>query len=85
MKLFNNLSLVLRSSITALEEKVQDPERMLHQLIIDMEEELDRVRCSVAEAVADEIQMRKRSQREGADADRRIPAAGNRARPGYRF
>jgi len=54
----------MRSSLTALKEKVEDPERMLHQLIIDMEEELDRIRCSVAEAVADEIQMKKRTQRE---------------------
>jgi phage shock protein A len=63
MKLIHNLSLILRSSITALEEKVQDPERLLHQLIIDMEEELDRVRASVAGAIADEIQLRKSWER----------------------
>ena len=49
--------------VTSLEEKVQDPERMLHQLIIDMEEELERVRANVAGAIADEIQMRKSAQR----------------------
>lgn len=37
---------------------------MLHQLIIDMQQELDRVRACVAEAIADEIQMRKRNARE---------------------
>jgi len=58
----------MRSSITSLREAVEDPERMLHQLIIDMENELDSVRRSVAEAVADEIQMRKKSERERADA-----------------
>jgi phage shock protein A len=41
---------------------------MLHQLIIDMECELDRVRASVAEAVADEIQMKKRMERERLEA-----------------
>ena len=46
----------MRSSVTTLREKIEDPERMLHQLIIDMEEELDRVRASVAEVVAYEIQ-----------------------------
>ncbi len=40
---------------------------MLHQLIIDMQEELDRVRCCVAEAVADEIQMKKRCRRERSE------------------
>lgn len=69
MKWLSNFSLVMRSSVTALKEKIEDPERMLHQLIIDMQEELERVRASVAEAVADEIQMRKRAERERAEAE----------------
>lgn len=68
MAWISNFSLVMRSSLTALREKVEDPERMLHQLIIDMEEELDRIRCAVAEAVADEIQMKKRAERERESA-----------------
>lgn len=63
MAIMKNLSLILRSSVTALEEKIQDPGRVLQQLIIDMEEELDRVRSSVAGAIADEIQLRKSHQR----------------------
>lgn len=69
MQWLNQFSLVMRSSMTTLREKIEDPERMLHQLVIDMEEELDRVRSSVAEAVADEIQLRKRAERERQDAD----------------
>jgi phage shock protein A len=69
MKWINQFSLVMRSSVTSLKEMVEDPERMLHQLLIDMEEELDRVRASVAEAIADEIQLRKRSQREQQDVE----------------
>lgn len=68
MQWLNQFSLVMRSSMTTLREKIEDPERMLHQLLIDMEEELDRVRGSVAEAVADEIQLRRRAQREHDDA-----------------
>lgn len=68
MKWINQFSLVMRSSISSLKEKIEDPERMLHQLIIDMETELDRVRQSVAEAVADEILMRKRAERESSEA-----------------
>lgn len=70
MKWLSNFSLVMRSNLTTLREKVEDPERMLHQLIIDMEEELERVRCSVAEAVADEIQMKRRCERERSDAEK---------------
>ena len=68
MKWLTQFSLVMRSSMTSLREKIEDPEQMLHQLIIDMEEELDRVRSSVAMAVADEIQIRNRSEREAAEA-----------------
>lgn len=64
MKWLHQFSLVMRSNVTSLRESMEDPERMLHQLLIDMEEELDRVRGSVADAIADEIQLRKRAQRE---------------------
>lgn len=66
MKWLNEFSLIMRSSVTTLREKVEDPERMLHQLLIDMEDELDQVRGSVADAIADEIGLRKRSERESA-------------------
>lgn len=70
MKWLSQFSLIMRSSVTALREKMEDPERMLHQLIVDMEQELDRVRSSVAEAIADEIQMRKRIERERSESVR---------------
>ena len=57
MSWFEGFTLIMRSSITTLREKIEDPERMLHQLIVDMEEELDRVRGAVAAAIADEIQL----------------------------
>lgn len=69
MTWLSQFSLVMRSSLTSLREKIEDPERMLHQLLIDMEEELDRVRASVAEALADEIQMRHRVEREEKDVE----------------
>lgn len=59
MAWLESFTFVMRSSITALREKVEDPERMLHQLICDMEEELAAVRASVAETIADEIQLSK--------------------------
>ena len=64
MNWLKSFSLVMRSSITTLREKVEDPERMLHQLIIDMEEELERVRAAVAGAIADEIQLGAKCRKE---------------------
>ena len=67
MKWLSQFSLVMRSNITSLCEQVENPERMLHQLIIDMEEELATAKKSVAEAIADEIMMRKTVERESSE------------------
>ena len=82
MNWLSQFSLVMRSNVTTLREKIEDPERMLHQLLIDMEEELDHVRSSVAEAIADEIQLRKRYEREQADAEIWSKRAGDAVRRG---
>ncbi len=68
MKWLNSFGMIMRTGIAVLEEKVQNPERMLHQLVIDMEEELERIRVSVAGAIADEIQLRRKTQRAGEEA-----------------
>jgi phage shock protein A len=57
MSWLNTFSFVMRANITTLRDRFSDPERMLHQLLIDMEGELDRVRGSVAAAIADQIQL----------------------------
>jgi phage shock protein A len=74
MSWLNTFSFVMRANVTTLREKFSDPERMLHQLIIDMEEELGRVRTSVAGAIADQIQLErkvKKTQEEVAHWDDR--------------
>ena len=45
------------TNVGVFPEAFEDPQRMLHQLIIDMEEELDRVRKTVAETIADADQL----------------------------
>ncbi len=75
MQWLNQFSLIMRSSVTSLREMVEDPERMLTQLIIDMGNELDEVRQSVASAVADEIQMRKRAEAMRTEADQWLQRA----------
>lgn len=67
MKWLDNFTFVMKSSITTLREKIEDPERMLHQLICDMEEELVMVREAVAAAIADEIQLSKQVDKAKGD------------------
>jgi len=75
MSWMERFSLVMRSNISFLREKIEDPERLLHQLLIDMEEELHVVRKSVAEAIADEILLRKRAMQARADVDQWLERA----------
>ena len=60
MKWFSDFNLVIRSNLTTLREKFEHPERVIHQLVIDMEEELEHLRENVAETIADEILLAKR-------------------------
>ncbi len=77
MKWFENFTLVMKSNITALRETIEDPERMLHQLILDMEEELQTVRESVASAVADEIQLSKQVEKARGESETWLARATN--------
>jgi len=69
MKWLDSFTFVMKSSITTLREKIEDPERMLHQLICDMEEELLTVREAVAAAIADEIQLSKQVDKAKKDME----------------
>jgi phage shock protein A len=82
MAWFDSFTLVMRSSVTALREKVENPERMIHQLIVDMEEELETVRAHVAEAIADEIQMGRRVDKAREEADQWMDRASRALKRG---
>jgi phage shock protein A len=69
MSWVTNFSLVIRSSITSLCERFENPELMLNQLVIDMEEELERVRANVAGVIADEIQLGRQVDQASAEMD----------------
>ena len=69
MSWLTTFSLVIRSNINALLENFENPERVLNQLIIDMEEELVRVRANVAGVIADEIQLGRQVDKARAEAE----------------
>lgn len=75
MSWMERFTLVIRSNWTSISERFENPERMIHQLLIDMEEELEGVRRSVAEALADEIQLRKRIEAARQEADQWLERA----------
>ncbi len=69
MKWLDTFTLIMRSQITTIREKIEDPERMIHQLILDMEEELEIARERIAGAIADEIQLGKEVEKLRTEAD----------------
>lgn len=65
MGLFDRLFRVIRATINDFLGKAEDPEKMLQQIVVDMEEDLIRMRQSVAQAIA----TQKRTERQAAQSE----------------
>ncbi|HPG91155.1 MAG TPA: PspA/IM30 family protein, partial [Rectinema sp.] len=59
MGMFDRLKTVISSNINALISKAEDPEKMLNQMIIDMNEQLIESKKAVAMAIADEKRLER--------------------------
>jgi phage shock protein A len=60
MSLLERVSTLLRANLNDLVEKAEDPERMLKQIVLDMENQLIQVKTQVAIAIADEHLLEKK-------------------------
>jgi len=60
MALLERVSTLLRANLNDLIEKAEDPERMLKQIVLDMENQLMQVKTQVAIAIADEHLLAKK-------------------------
>lgn len=67
--LFKRISDVIAANLNDLVDRVEDPERMIKQLIREMEENISSAREGVIDAVASEKQLAKEldSQRQQAE------------------
>ena len=75
MALLERVSTLLRANINDLIEKAEDPERLLKQLVLDMENQLMQVKTQVAIAIADEhLLERKKKENEQQSAEWRRKA-----------
>lgn len=54
MGIFKRISLIIRSNINALIEKAEDPEKMLEQIIADMNENMREIKLQIARSMKDE-------------------------------
>jgi len=60
MSLLDRVSTLLRANLNDLVEKAEDPERMLKQIVLDMENQLMQVKTQVAIAIADQHLLEKK-------------------------
>src|ERR1035441_4650395 len=75
MSLLDRVSTLLRANLNDLVEKAEDPERMLKQIVLDMENQLLQVKTQVAIAIADQhLLEKKRAEHEHEAADWRRKA-----------
>src|SRR2546425_5561823 len=57
MGIFDRLSTLIRSNISDLIARAEDPEKMLNQLIVEMRSQLAKAKQQVAGAIADEKRL----------------------------
>ena len=58
MRILQRLNLLMKGQFSALLDRVEDPERSLHQIVLDMDEELDAAKRAVARAMANEDRLK---------------------------
>jgi phage shock protein A len=75
MSLLDRVSTLLRANLNDLVEKAEDPEKMLKQVVVDMENQLLQVKTQVAIAIADEhLLNKKKAEQEALAAEWRRKA-----------
>ncbi len=65
MALLERVTALIRANLNDLVEKAEDPEKMLRQVIVDMENQLIQVKTQVAVAIADEHLLDKKQKENG--------------------
>lgn len=69
MALLERVSALLRANVNDLIDKAEDPEKMLKQLVLDMENQLLQVKTQVAIAIADQHLLEKKKQEHDSAAE----------------
>jgi phage shock protein A len=64
MAIFSRIGTLLKSNVNDLISKAEDPEKMLNQMLIDMQQQLVEAKKQVAVAIADEKRLQKQYDNE---------------------
>src|SRR5437763_11861195 len=69
MGMLDRVSTILRANINDMLDRAEDPEKMIKQLLLDMENQLIQVKTQVAASIADEQRLKERWQDHQRQAD----------------
>ena len=62
MGIFARIATLIKSNLNDLISRSEDPEKMLNQIVVDMNEQLVEARNQVASSIADEKRLEKQAQ-----------------------
>ncbi|WP_394821942.1 PspA/IM30 family protein [Pendulispora albinea] len=68
MGIFSRLAQLIKSNLNDLISKSEDPEKMLNQVVLDMNNQLVEAKKQVAASIADEKRLAKQHEQEAANA-----------------
>ncbi|ROL61487.1 PspA/IM30 family protein [Bacteroidetes/Chlorobi group bacterium ChocPot_Mid] len=68
MGIFNRIADVVKANINELLDKAEDPEKMLKQMVIEMEESINQTALAVARAIANEKTLERKIEKAKKDA-----------------
>ncbi len=68
MGIFSRLATLIKSNLNDLISKSEDPEKMLNQIVLDMNTQLVEAKKQVASSIADEKRLAKQYEQEAANA-----------------
>jgi len=68
MGIFARLATLIKSNLNDLISRSEDPEKMLNQIVMDMENQLVEAKKQVAVSIADEKRLAKQAEQEAANA-----------------
>src|SRR5438067_13410513 len=69
MGLLDRVSTLVRANLNSLVDRAEDPEKIIQQLLIDMNNQLLQVKTQVAASIADEKRLYQRYQENKEKAD----------------
>lgn len=69
MGIFSRMSDVIKANINDLLDKAEDPEKMIKQMVLEMEESVNKATLSVAQSIANQKQIQRRLDKEQSNLE----------------